>query len=143
MTATTTIADFIARNGLLLTATRAKSNPALTNDGWQADHWECRITDAGHNKPAMVIPFSCGTGRRVNGVAQPPTLADVLGCLASDSASVENSQSFDDWCADFGYDTDSRKAERTYNACKGQAAALRTLLGDTEYETLLWNVERL
>ena len=32
---------------------------------------------------------------------------------------------FDDFCAEFGYDTDSRKAERTWRACKRAAEKLR------------------
>ena len=72
----------------------------------------------------------------------PPTLADVLDCMAGESAGVENARDFADWCGEYGYDTDSRKVERTFKACQQQAADLKRLLGPAAYETLLWNVER-
>lgn len=49
---------------------------------------------------------------------KPPQLVDVLYCLASDAQAVCFGQSFDDFCGEFGYDTDSRTAEKAYNACR-------------------------
>lgn len=37
---------------------------------------------------------------------------------------------FDEFCAEFGYDNDSRRAERIHNAVKEQARQMRRLLGD-------------
>jgi hypothetical protein len=52
--------------------------------------------------------------------------------------------SFEEWASDFGYDTDSRSAEATYNACKREADDLADLLEtDDAYDTLLHNIERL
>jgi hypothetical protein len=65
-----------------------------------------------------------------------PTVADVLDCLASDSAGVENADSFEGWCSEYGYDTDSRKALATYKQCEKQADRLKSLVG-AAYETLL------
>lgn len=45
--------------------------------------------------------------------------ADVLSafeCFVSDA--LAGRDSFEDFCAEFGYDTDSRRAERTWKACK-------------------------
>lgn len=56
-----------------------------------------------------------------------PTLDDVLYCLVMDAEAA--SETFEDWCANFGYDTDSRKAEATYNACVQIGIKLRNLLG--------------
>jgi len=47
----------------------------------------------------------------------PPTLEGVLHALISDAGCVRYGQSFDEFCEDSGYDNDSRKAERAYNAC--------------------------
>ena len=71
-----------------------------------------------------------------------PTVEEVLDCLAMDSQGVSGN-SFEDWCDEYGYDTDSRKAHRTYRICDRQAEKLKALLGDSAYETLLYNVERL
>lgn len=58
-----------------------------------------------------------------------PTLAAVLACLMSDASAGEGG-SFEDFCGEFGYDTDSRRAEQTYNACRDTAAAMRRMLGE-------------
>ncbi len=45
--------------------------------------------------------------------------ADLRGafdCFLSDA--MAGMQSFEEFCSDFGYDTDSRKAERTWRACQ-------------------------
>jgi hypothetical protein len=55
--------------------------------------------------------------------ATPPTISDILYSLVTD-ASAE-SESFPDWCANLGYDTDSRKALETYLACQENAVKLR------------------
>ena len=73
----------------------------------------------------------------------PPDCASVLDCLASDAASYDQSRDFDEWASDFGYDTDSRKAEKTYRVCGEQSKELRHFLGDAEYRALLGDVERL
>lgn len=70
-----------------------------------------------------------------------PGCAEVLDCLASDASSADSS--FEDWCAELGYDTDSRKAYSTYQACLGIANQLKGFLSPDNYETLLWNTERL
>lgn len=41
----------------------------------------------------------------------PPTAYDVLTCLTKYDPGT-----FEEFCSDFGYDTDSRRAERTYKA---------------------------
>lgn len=62
-----------------------------------------------------------------------PTAADVLSCLISDASSGD-SGSFGDFCCDFGYDTDSRKAFDLYMACRKVNKRLRHFLGDS-FET--------
>ena len=52
-----------------------------------------------------------------------PRLDDLLHCLTSDAQASE--QSFEDWCGDFGYDTDSIKALDTYRECQKIAGKLR------------------
>jgi len=73
----------------------------------------------------------------------PPDLACVLDSLASDASSYENARNFDEWASEYGYDTDSRKAEKTYRSVGDQAKELLHLLGREVYEILVWKVERL
>lgn len=72
-----------------------------------------------------------------------PTLAEVLDCLASDAATVENARTFEEWASELGYDTDSREAYKTYKVTKRQTEKLRALLGPEWFDRLLWHTERL
>lgn len=73
----------------------------------------------------------------------PPTLEMVLDSLALDADGWTNTRDFASWCDDYGYDTDSRKAEAAYKACGETAKGLRFLLGEDAYNELRTNVERL
>lgn len=67
----------------------------------------------------------------------PPTLDGVLFCLFSDAGSVRHGQTFEDFVGDFGLDTDSRTAEKWFNACRDTWAALVRLGADFDkLETL-------
>ncbi len=85
----------------------------------------------------LTILFSKGKG--LNG--EQPTLDEVLNCLASDSSCVEND--FGDFCSEFGYDEDSRKALRIFKTCKAQAVRLEQWLGTEAFQQLIWHTEQL
>lgn len=68
----------------------------------------------------MTVYFSQGAAH-----TKAPTVGDVLECLASD----QTDESFDDWCSNYGLDTDSRSAERTYKAVTRSSKALARFLG--------------
>ncbi len=61
---------------------------------------------------------------------EPPTLDEVLWCLVSDASCVRHGQTFGDFAGDMGYDTDSRKAEGIFNACRDTWSALIRLGAD-------------
>lgn len=129
-----TIKQFVASHGLKLTSEWAATNPYMDGAA-DMDNWKCLIR-AGHRQ--MTVYFSKGVGHH----GKEPDIYEVLDCLASDAAGIENARDFDDWCSEYGYDTDSRKAERIYHTCQRQAASLRRLLGDDAYQALLWDTER-
>jgi hypothetical protein len=131
----TTLAAFILAHGIRMRVGRASRNPNM-NDAGNMDHWLVLFRNkAGRS---LTTHFSMGVGLG----GKEPTAEDVLDCLASDSSSIENAFDFEEWASNFGYDTDSREAERTYRACERQAGKLKRFLGDEAYELLLWNVER-
>lgn len=127
----TTLAQFISRNQITMAAEWRDSNPQMPD--FNGTHWSCRLRCNGRQ---MTIAYSMGYAH-----TGEPELADVLDCLASDASGYENARDFQDWASEYGYDTDRRKAERTYNAVKRQSRKLRNLLGD-QYDALLWNTER-
>jgi hypothetical protein len=131
---TISLADFISKHGIKFEQHTVYTRP----DGLMSDdmfHYKVRIL-CGHK--GFGLYFSTGKGWN-----RTPELADVLDCIASDASSYENAQSFEDWASEFGYDTDSRKAEKMYRAIKRQAEQLKRMLGEEAYQELLWNTERL
>ena len=150
---TITIEQFISKHGIRFECHRVDSRPDGLMDERPMRHFRCRIITGplhratkhyGNEAPEKIGPrsfglyFSQGSAHTEN-----PTLADVLDCLASDAGGYENARSFDDWAAEYGYDTDSRKAEKTFRAIKRQAEQLKRTIGAEAYEELLYKTERL
>ena len=65
-----------------------------------------------------------------------PKLEDVLHSLLSDADADLDAMSFEDWCSNFGMDTDSRKAESTYKKCLEIGQAFRRAFKAGEIEEL-------
>lgn len=63
-----------------------------------------------------------------------PDPLEVLACIARDGDAQDTL--FEDWCSEMGYDTDSRKAEKTYNACRDNFLKLRKLLSAQDCQAL-------
>lgn len=64
-------------------------------------------------------------------LAQTPSPYDVLACLTT-----TNPLTFEDFCSDYGYDTDSRKAERIYKAVVDEFMNLQVLYNEEEINKL-------
>jgi len=60
-----------------------------------------------------------------------PTAYEVLACLTKNEV-----ESFEDFCASFGYDEDSRKAEKTYKAVLEEWKNVKMLFSDSEIDKL-------
>ena len=72
----------------------------------------------------------------IGGIKIPaPLLRDVLYSLSMDS-DVLNAGTFEEWAGDFGYDLDSRNAEKIYRACLDNALKLRAMLGNDALDKL-------
>lgn len=132
-----TLNAFIATHGIKLRSVWTDRNPVMEeNAEYPMDHWRCTMR-CGVRR--MTITFSMGAAHH----GKAPKLTEVLECLAGDAAGFENADGFEDWCRDYGYATDSRKAERIWKAIERQAGSLKRMLGDAAYSTLLWETERL
>lgn len=139
------IEQFITGNRISMTAERVDRNPYMA-DSDSMDNWKVVLTRrrsyGGGDRSGQIIAkmttyFSMGMGHH----GKEPKAADVLDCLASDSASVDQ-QEFEGWANDLGYDSDSRQAEKIYKACEHGAARLKRFLGEDLYQTLLYGTER-
>ncbi len=102
-----------------MTCTGADSNPHM-KDASMA-HWRCSFA---HNGKRMSVIFSMGSGH--NG--KQPAAKEVLNCLFMDASGADDS--FDGFCSNFGYDTDSRSALRIFKQCQSISVRLHNLLGD-------------
>ena len=133
-----TITQLIKDQKITFQIDEMMSNPNMDDtEGWNGAgrHYRYIIR---RGKRGMTIPFSRGPG-----LTDSPALEECLDCLASDAVSVRNARGFIDWCGEYGFDTDSRKAEKTYRICKRQTDKLERLLGPEIFEVLLYSCERL
>lgn len=109
---------------------RGVSMPWDKQDEWQqrATGWRCQISYQGRR---YSFDYWKGAGHGTT----PPTVDDCLDCLLSDASLGDND--FDDFCSELDYDTDSRKAHRSWMACQRVNRAIRRLLGD-DYERFMY-----
>lgn len=61
-------------------------------------------------------------------MCRDPERGEVLSCLALDARAGE--MSFTEFCDEFGYDDDSRRAWEMWQACRRTADRLRRVFGD-------------
>lgn len=87
-----------------------------------------------HGRKAVTSVLSRG-GFATTGAPIEPDAVAVIWSLTQD-ASVLDAGGFENWASDYGYDTDSIKAEKTYQACLDLALRLRAAIGDAGIETL-------
>jgi hypothetical protein len=102
---------------------RLSTNAADRPDGFDPESRTFKVVLRYEGGWFMETTFTLGSA-----FLDPPAFADVLQCLLSDIINIED-HTFESWCADFGYDTDSRKAEKTFNSIRDMLPLLRRLLG--------------
>jgi hypothetical protein len=100
--------------------------------------WSDKDREQNYNRHRVIVRNRT-SGKRVSfyfwaSLAQPElrSPSDLRGafeCFLSDA--IAGKQSFEDFCGDFGYDADSRKAEQAWKACsKASDKADRLIDGD-------------
>jgi len=104
-----TLKEFINNMSLKMKTEQIESNPNWDSNV-QANHYNVQLI-SGDNRKTCSFPFSQGIGIKEN-----PNINGVLECLQSDSLSGDFT--FEGFCDEFGYDSDSRKAEKTFKACQ-------------------------
>jgi hypothetical protein len=119
--------EFAKKHGITLTAQPIDHNPNMPDP--TMDHWRVRLRREGKR---MTLAFSKGSGH----YGAEPNIEELLDCIASDAWLVESSGTFEDFCAETGYDTDSRKAYRSYKQCVAQANRAKEFFGDLFGELL-------
>lgn len=87
--------------------------------------WRCIMERSTQGRTVrIVVPeYSMGAAYRTKPIA--PDATGVLWSLVSDAECVRGDVSFEEFCLNLGYDTDSRKAEKAYLACRRELDELR------------------
>ena len=130
------VSDFLKSLDILTTV---RFTGATSRDGWECDSWKVTIYPADNAKRVkgaeISSPYHTGTGHRnEQGKPTTPHIAGILYSLLSDASLGE--ESFSDFCANCGYDTDSRKALAMYLECQGTTEKLRKVFTGVALATL-------
>jgi hypothetical protein len=75
--------------------------------------------------------FSVIFGQSIANRGKKPTTYHILACLTK-----YDPKSFENFCGEFGYDTDSRKAEKTYKAVYSEWEKVKAFFTEEELEIL-------
>lgn len=103
---------------------------------WPHDKWLVKVTRGQYETR---FDYSTGIGHRKGGMAKTPALFDVLECLLMDEGL--GNDTFEDFCANCGYDTDSRKALEIYLSCQEAGKKLRKAFGHDAVREIMQLVE--
>lgn len=107
---------------------------AEEDNGWEHYAWTVMLKGP---DGTMITPFKMGTAHK----GRPPEAAEVLDSLRSEASTFYQGDSFEDYCSEFGLDTNSRKEERGYHALMEQGRLLKEFLGDERFELLMSKTE--
>lgn len=158
--AQTQVEKILSNVGVTFTATYAGEKP-FDDPKHPMDAWNCVFSSPlppngrrlvqfdfhaglGHREAPARLPFGHPNrndgprtvARALQELAKPkaPHPADVLQCLILDASAI--GQSFESWCGDIGYDSDSRKALGIYEACQLNADKLHRFFSPEALQAL-------
>lgn len=111
---------FAKKWGVALSVLDKDYRPYFPDDRDERWVYKCRLSRNGRR-------YTFTFGQSIAAGDKKPTFYDIFACLQKYDCGT-----FENFCDEFGYNTDSRKAERTYKAvCKEYNAVVR-LFGDNE-----------
>jgi hypothetical protein len=90
------------------------------------DHY--RITFHGEGRS---YTFSFWNSKKASEDGDAPTAYDVLACMSKNDPGT-----FEDFCGEYGYDTDSRKNERTYKSVLREWREVERFFSTDEIEAM-------
>lgn len=114
--------DFMTKVGATMKVKFLGNMPYFDDDKESRDVYQITLKRNGKE-------YSFRFGQSIANKRIAPTAYDVLACLTKYDPGT-----FDNFCSDFGYDTDSRKAEKTYFAIQKEYAGVVKIFGDVMEE---------
>ncbi|KKM78017.1 hypothetical protein LCGC14_1364080 [marine sediment metagenome] len=130
-----TMSQFCRSHRITARSELVDSNPNMDDMPEGSRHWKVTLW---RDRKQMTVLFSAGSA-----IESEPNAEDVLSCAAMDAVGYENAEGFEDWASEYGYDIDSRRAEKTYCAVRTQTVKLAKFLTTEQYDALLWETESL
>lgn len=89
---------------------------------WECNKWTVVVSSTDSDRRAR---FTYYTGIAHKGLVDEGQMKDALLCFVTDARCGQ--LSFRDFCGELGYDQDSRKAYKTWEACKRATKKFETL----------------
>jgi|ERR1019366_760342 hypothetical protein len=110
--------DFIAKTGATLKVTFKEFERYFDDDKEPRDIWRFTIQRNGKS-------YTSRFGQSIVNRGIEPTAYDILSVLTK-----YEPDTFENFCGDYGYDTDSRRAEKTYKAVVKEWEGVSRLFAD-------------
>jgi hypothetical protein len=110
--------DFATATGTKLKINSSKYGNHFAGDEQKRFIFNCTLTRNGKK-------FTLDFGQSIAAEDTPPTMYDILTCLTK-----YNPETFEDFCGEYGYNTDSINALNTYKAVKREFNGVNRLFGD-------------
>lgn len=125
--------SFLSNHSLRFRATRARNQtaPPWAESG-ERHGIKYRVTITRKGKPGR-LSFDFWNSIAAMEKGETPSAYDVLACISGD---VYCPDTFADFCAEYGYDEDSRKAEQTFKRCRKFADRINAFFAPEEIERL-------
>lgn len=133
-----TLAQRIDDAGVTMTTTLIGTEK--DEDRWEHVHWKVELHYSPIRGAHRTLPVDFRMGMAHGDT--PPSITEVVDILLSEAGGIENAADFEEWAEEYGYDTDSRRAEKIYTAVREETLALHRFLGDTLYDLWLWQTDR-
>jgi len=99
--------SFLAKHGLKFRATFKAYDKFFPDDKTGRNIYTCTISGKGRGR----VSFKFGQSLQDTETDTPPVAYDLLACLTKYEVGT-----FENFCSEYGYDTDSRQAEKTYHS---------------------------
>jgi len=97
------------------------------------DRYRVTLWRIGWGGPGGTVSFDFWDSHKNASDGKALTAYEVLACISSD---VHCPETFDDFCAEYGYEEDSRKAHKIFKRSSLFAGRLRAFFDDAEIESL-------
>ena len=114
---------------LAIELTDEKSAP-WAEDGRYRPHYRCTL-----KRGRKSYTFDFWDSTKAGETGEPLTAYSVIAGLE-----WHTPETFEDFCAEFGYDSDSRKAVATFKACRRQCESLQRVIPDQTHRDILADI---